>query len=56
MFDIGCGGMFNQTAALITISKSDWDTRHCVWKIHDNGLENAVLLMSVHVLHYESCG
>jgi len=53
---VGCGGMFNQTAALITISKSDWDTRHCVWKIHDNGLENAVLLMSVHVLHYESCG
>ncbi|XP_022800806.1 uncharacterized protein LOC111338572 [Stylophora pistillata] len=52
----GCGGVINKTAAVISLYKTNWDTYHCKWRIYDNGVRNAVLLLSVQYLRFHSCG
>ncbi|XP_074632006.1 uncharacterized protein LOC141890434 isoform X2 [Acropora palmata] len=53
---IGCGASFNQTFGMVNLTKMDWKDQICFWEMHNVGLTNAVLLISIHKLRFQYCG
>ena len=51
----GCGGSFNNLFGDFNLVKYDSQEMNCSWKISNYGLQDAVMLISAHMVNFESC-
>ncbi|XP_067024678.1 uncharacterized protein [Acropora muricata] len=54
-FIVGCGGSFNNLFGDFNLVKYDSQEINCSWKISNYGLQDAVMLISAHMVNFKSC-